>query len=85
MNSFCLIGSDLAGAKYAQPITGISLPFLPGSHVNVEQGTGLVHTAPAHGKDDFLVALDNKISVVSFDILIKLCTQFCLRWIHSRI
>ncbi|OXU30324.1 hypothetical protein TSAR_014921 [Trichomalopsis sarcophagae] len=58
-------GNDLAGAKYSHPITGITLPFLPGDHVNTEQGTGLVHTAPAHGQEDFLVALENDIPVLS--------------------
>ncbi|XP_058794765.1 isoleucine--tRNA ligase, mitochondrial [Phymastichus coffea] len=59
------VGSDLKGAKYSHPITGTTLPFLPGSHVNTEQGTGLVHTAPAHGQEDFLLALENNISVIS--------------------
>ncbi|XP_014215047.1 isoleucine--tRNA ligase, mitochondrial [Copidosoma floridanum] len=58
-------GKDLVGSKYAHPITGVVLPFLAGSHVNTSQGTGLVHTAPAHGKEDFLVALENKISIIS--------------------
>jgi hypothetical protein len=30
-------------------------PFLPGDHVTTEQGTGLVHMAPDHGEEDFLV------------------------------
>lgn len=62
-------GEYLIDAKYSHPITGITLPFLPGNHVNTEQGTGLVHTAPAHGKEDFLVALENKIPIVSIRFL----------------
>jgi isoleucyl-tRNA synthetase len=31
------------------------VPFLPGEHVTTDQGTGLVHTAPGHGEEDFLV------------------------------
>lgn len=46
-------------------MTGESLQFLPAVHVNTNQGTGLVHTAPAHGSDDFRVALENKIPVVN--------------------
>lgn len=30
-----------------------SVPLLPGNHVSLEAGTGLVHTAPSHGPDDF--------------------------------
>lgn len=58
-------GSELLGAKYLQPISGISLPFLPAEHVNTRIGTGLVHTAPAHGSEDFCVALEHKIPVLS--------------------
>ena len=32
-------------------------PLLPGLHVTSTAGTGLVHTAPQHGQDDFRVGL----------------------------
>ncbi|MEM6412426.1 MAG: isoleucine--tRNA ligase, partial [Pseudomonadota bacterium] len=31
------------------------IPLLSGSHVTADAGTGFVHTAPAHGEDDYLV------------------------------
>lgn len=31
------------------------VPLLPGDHVTVEAGTGLVHTAPGHGEEDFVI------------------------------
>ena len=31
------------------------MPLLPGDHVTEEDGTGLVHTAPGHGVEDFIV------------------------------
>ncbi len=31
------------------------VPVILGSHVTTEAGTGAVHTAPAHGQDDFIV------------------------------
>lgn len=37
------------------------LPFYEASHVQADKGTGLVHTAPSHGQDDFLVFLNKKI------------------------
>ncbi|XP_033214926.1 isoleucine--tRNA ligase, mitochondrial [Belonocnema kinseyi] len=58
-------GTELSGTKYLQPVTGILLPFLAASHVNTVTGTGLVHTAPAHGSEDFCVAIEHKISVLS--------------------
>jgi isoleucyl-tRNA synthetase len=38
-------------------------PIVLGSHVTLEAGTGLVHTAPAHGVDDFLVCREYGIEV----------------------
>jgi isoleucyl-tRNA synthetase len=32
--------------------------------VKAEKGTGLVHIAPAHGQEDFLIGLENNLSVV---------------------
>lgn len=43
------------------------IPVLMGEHVTTETGTGLVHTAPAHGEDDFVMGkahglpLDNPV------------------------
>ncbi|WP_129791572.1 isoleucine--tRNA ligase [Sphingosinicella sp. CPCC 101087] len=38
------------GGFFAKP-----RPFLPGDHVTTDAGTGLVHMAPDHGEEDFLV------------------------------
>ena len=52
-------GADLAGTICRHPLHGagydFEVPLLPGEHVTVEQGTGLVHTAPGHGTEDFEV------------------------------
>ena len=57
-------GSELAGVQYRRPLSDTcgdadsdTCPFLPGAHVTNTAGTGLVHTAPAHGQDDFRVGL----------------------------
>ena len=50
--------------KYRHPLSGETLPFLEGSHVAADKGTGLVHTAPAHGHDDFQLALSHNIKIV---------------------
>ena len=39
-------------------------PFLPGDFVTTEQGTGLVHMAPDHGEDDFLLCKAHGIEPV---------------------
>ncbi|KAL6259758.1 hypothetical protein P5V15_009672 [Pogonomyrmex californicus] len=60
-----ITGQELNEAKYFHPITKQRLPFLPGQHVTTNVGTGLVHTAPAHGPEDFLIAIENNIPVLS--------------------
>ncbi len=37
------------------------VPMLEASFVTLEQGTGIVHTAPSHGPDDFNLCLKHKI------------------------
>ncbi|XP_013137867.1 PREDICTED: isoleucine--tRNA ligase, mitochondrial isoform X2 [Papilio polytes] len=56
-------GKELKGMYYKSLLTSEKLPFLEASHVTEGKGTGLVHTAPAHGPDDFLVALKNNMPV----------------------
>jgi isoleucyl-tRNA synthetase len=36
------------------------VPLLPGEHVTEDTGTGFVHTAPGHGREDFDVWVENK-------------------------
>lgn len=59
-------GSELMDCSYFQPInTKEVMPFYPATHVQSSKGTGLVHTAPAHGADDFLISLEHKMPIVS--------------------
>lgn len=60
----CLSGTALERAMYKHPLSGEVLPFLMGSHVTSEKGTGLVHTAPAHGHEDFQIAKNHQLKVV---------------------
>ena len=53
---------ELENLQYRHPINDDEiLPFFESSHVQADKGTGLVHTAPSHGQDDFLVFLNKKI------------------------
>uniref|UniRef100_A0A671VRL6 Isoleucine--tRNA ligase, mitochondrial n=1 Tax=Sparus aurata TaxID=8175 RepID=A0A671VRL6_SPAAU len=57
-------GSQLEGGICKHPtITDKEVPLLPANHVTMAKGTGLVHTAPAHGMDDYSVASHFKLSV----------------------
>ena len=48
-------GNDLEYMRLNHPLVDRSIPVILGSHVTTEVGTGCVHTAPAHGVDDFNV------------------------------
>ncbi|KAK7502677.1 hypothetical protein BaRGS_00005927 [Batillaria attramentaria] len=54
-------GNNLQGTTYTHPLDERELPFIAANHVLAGKGTGLVHTAPAHGHDDFQVALAHKL------------------------
>lgn len=58
--------TDLSECTYFHPIDRMTeLPFLSGGHVTSDVGTGLVHTAPSHGFDDYLICLAANIPIVS--------------------
>ncbi len=48
-------GSALEGLLLQHPFDDRIVPVICGDHVTLEAGTGLVHTAPAHGLDDYFV------------------------------
>jgi isoleucyl-tRNA synthetase len=62
-------GSDLEGVEY-EPLMPYVLPKEPafrvilGDFVTTEDGTGMVHTAPTFGADDFRVAQQNGIPAI---------------------
>jgi len=49
-------GRDLEGLLLQHPFYDREVPIVLGDHVTVDAGTGNVHTAPAHGQDDYVVA-----------------------------
>jgi isoleucyl-tRNA synthetase len=63
-------GSDLAGTIARHPMHHLGgffakpRPFLPGDFVTTESGTGLVHMAPDHGEDDFILCKAHGIDPV---------------------
>jgi len=49
------IGAALEMLPLQHPFQDRIVPVICGEHVTLEAGTGLVHTAPAHGLDDYFV------------------------------
>jgi isoleucyl-tRNA synthetase len=60
-------GSDLVGRHFKGPVFTLNdrppggFPIIAGDFVTTEDGTGLVHIAPAFGEDDYAVAAANGI------------------------
>ncbi len=55
---------ELGAMTLAHPLAGLgggydfTVPMLPGDHVTDDAGTGFVHTAPGHGREDFDAWMD---------------------------
>ncbi len=58
-------GSELAGMRCRHPLYDRESILLTGEHVTLEQGTGLVHIAPGHGHEDFMIGQANDLPVLS--------------------
>ena len=58
-------GAALEGMKLEHPWLAKQVPVILGDHVTLEAGTGAVHTAPAHGQDDFIVGKSYGLPVVN--------------------
>lgn len=59
-------GQDLLDLElqYEHPLdAGRSCPVVPAEYVTLEDGTGLVHTAPGHGLDDYFTGLKHGLDV----------------------
>ncbi len=58
-------GADLEGLMLKHPFYDRELPIILGEHVTAEGGTGAVHTAAAHGTDDYIVAKKYNLEVIN--------------------
>lgn len=58
------LGRQLEGINARHPYLGHQVPLVLGEHVTQESGTGLVHTAPGHGVEDFEVGHRYQLPVV---------------------
>ncbi|MFW6319428.1 MAG: isoleucine--tRNA ligase, partial [Bacillota bacterium] len=59
-----VLGSDLLGLTYKHALYDRISPVLSGHHVTIESGTGLVHIAPGHGEDDYIIGQANDLEVL---------------------
>jgi isoleucyl-tRNA synthetase len=64
-------GRELVGLRYQRPLEVVPLPddrtsrvVVPGDFVTAEDGSGLVHMAPAFGADDFQAGIEHGLALV---------------------
>lgn len=57
------LGERLNEVKVKQPLSDREVPIVMGNHVTTDTGTGCVHTAPGHGPDDYVVALQYDLPI----------------------
>ncbi len=60
-------GTELAGNKYLQPIfadQGEEGVFIYADYVTLEDGTGIVHSAPGHGDEDYKAGMKFGVPIV---------------------
>ena len=63
-------GEELLGTKYERllsfgKVEGKAFEVIHGDYVSLEEGTGIVHIAPAYGEDDSIVAKQNGITFIN--------------------
>lgn len=63
--SFVFSGKMLIGHHYVNPgaVNELVYPVVHGKHVTATAGSGLVHTAPAHGGDDYLIGKTHDLPI----------------------
>ncbi|KAL4312315.1 hypothetical protein GQ457_01G031180 [Hibiscus cannabinus] len=61
-----LLGSDLENCRYVHPVNNIECPVvIGGDYITTESGTGLVHTAPGHGQEDYVTGMKYGLPICS--------------------
>ncbi|MEY8766675.1 MULTISPECIES: isoleucine--tRNA ligase [Francisella] len=59
-------GNKLTGIIAEHPFYSRHVPILHGDHVTDDSGTGMVHTAPTHGVEDFALGVQHGLSMEIF-------------------
>lgn len=57
-------GQDLELKTYKHPLYDRISPIIVGDHVTDTDGTGLVHTAPGHGEDDYRIGKQYNLDIL---------------------
>lgn len=60
-----ILGADLEHMTAQHPFYDRESLLVTGDHVSLEEGTGLVHTAPGHGDDDYLLGVKYGLEILA--------------------
>ena len=66
-----LRGAELVGLRFQHPLHALDpifdreSPICPANYVTLDTGTGIVHTAPGHGPDDYITGMKHGLRVLS--------------------
>jgi len=58
-------GHDLAGLVCKHPLFDRDSPIFMAQHITLDEGTGIVHTAPGHGQEDFEIGVREGLEIFS--------------------
>ncbi|CAN5817539.1 isoleucine--tRNA ligase [soil metagenome] len=58
-----LPGHELEGLVFTHPLEDRPSPLYTADHVSIDEGTGVVHTAPGHGAEDFAVGRAHELEI----------------------
>lgn len=56
-------GTKLVDLQFKHPFYAREIPIYGAEHATAEEGTGLVHTAPAHGEEDYVVGVEHDLEL----------------------
>ncbi len=59
------VGAAFVGALFQHPFEGREVPAVTADYVEATSGTGIVHTAPGHGRDDYMTGTRHGLAVYS--------------------
>ena len=60
-----LKGINLSGLVFKNPLFERNSPIVFADYVTLDEGTGVVHTAPGHGREDFITGQKNGLPILS--------------------
>lgn len=63
LGSIC--GMDFQNTYFIHPFLSVYVPAIMSKHVDIDTGTGIVHIAPGHGPDDYLLGQEYNLKTIN--------------------